>query len=204
MKRQSIIGLIFVTLLLGHFDDLACSQELHVWRSKHGSQQKAAFFQIDLAAKTITILVPKTVPFDSLSPQSVALAKRLAEQEARVANENSELLPQKEPAAGRFPEVRRLDEEMMKLRHDKEFNQIGFLEDKTSRWLKEVTTLRKSEKYQDRPGAYVSLTLEQLGREYQETRGSENKFTRLFRARLDHLYATGDPFNAPLQASEFE
>ena len=75
MKQIHIIGVFFWCLAQSAF-----AQSLETWESESGIKIQAAFSEIDEDAKTVTILIPKAIKFDKLSPKSIALAKRLAAQ----------------------------------------------------------------------------------------------------------------------------
>jgi hypothetical protein len=66
------------------FSDDGLAQELRTWTNNAGKSIEAMFFKLDDAARSVTILVPKTVAFADLDDGTIALAKS----EAKRVEEN--------------------------------------------------------------------------------------------------------------------
>ncbi len=67
----------------------ALPQELQKWHSKDGHTIDAMFFKLDEQQGTVTVLVPKVVPLDKLSAESLELARKMARGDAKPPTASS-------------------------------------------------------------------------------------------------------------------
>ncbi|QDV66281.1 hypothetical protein [Crateriforma conspicua] len=76
MIRTSTLQIALIALAFCCGSDSFC-QEMQIWKTKNGHSTSALFWELDEAAGTVTLLVPRRIDLDILDLQSVLQARRM-------------------------------------------------------------------------------------------------------------------------------